>query len=144
MDIKRLNHTDIELTEKAVRCLKLDSEINDFDKDSLSRFLSNPKNYFIIALQNNKPVGFTTCYELERVDCANTMMLLYEIFVMPEHRKKGFAKAMVDFLKGLCKNNKALKMWGITNLSNKPAVNLFKNTGAQIIQEDDSILFTYR
>ena len=145
MEIKRLVPDDILLAEKTIRQLKLDPGKSDseFDNKFLAEFLNNPRNFLITALSGNEPAGLIICYELERVDREKPMMLLYEINVLKNERRKGIAKAMINYLKKICKNKNAVKMWGVTNLYNEAAVNLFKTAGAQIIKNDDSIIFTY-
>ena len=91
--------------------------------DSFSRELSNPLAKYIVAIADNRIIGFAGVWVI--VDEGH----ITNIAVHPDYRKKGVGSALVD---SLIKNSKD---WGCTALtlevraSNIPAQNLYKKFG---------------
>ncbi len=146
MIIRRLNAGDEVLVQLAVRKLKKETseEVREIlTTEYLNKFLSCAGNYFIAALADGQPVGFALGYRLMRVDQAQDMMLFYEIVVDDEHKKKGVGKCLIDELKKICREKKIMKMWVLTNKSNRAAMGLYRKTGGIEDESGDEVSFTY-
>ena len=100
-------------------------------------------NHFIVATEREEPVGFALAYELNRLDRPQPMMLLYEISVAENRRRQGVAKAMINFLKTMCREKSVMKMWTLTNESNQAAVRTYQSTGGKFVPEDDMAMCVY-
>lgn len=135
MKIKRLG------TEDAIIACEISAlfKSKHAGQEYMRRFLSNDSNYFLVAFEKEKPVGFILGYRLERVDTLQPMMFLYEIEVLEPYRKKGIAKAFVNEFHKICKEHNYLKMFVITNESNLPAMRLYQSTGGKRKSTDDAV-----
>ena len=142
MVIKRLQAGEEEKAIRAISSLKLKDENIPTDFSYITNLLSNDSNYLIVALDKDTPAGFLIAYELQRIDCGQSMMLFYEIEVAPEYQKQGIGKKLIDKLKEYCRERKILKMWVLTSESNIAAQNLYKSTGA-VQSKEPEILFEY-
>jgi ribosomal protein S18 acetylase RimI-like enzyme len=146
MQIKRLNSHDAKLAK--VTILSLKSNINQVTKNNLSEkylayFLSKDEHYLLVATEDSKPIGYILAYRLNRVDREQNMMFFYEIEVDQNHRRKGVGKALINFLKNICRQNNIMKMWVETNRSNIPAMKLYRSTGGIENKEGDEVSFTF-
>ncbi|QVK17670.1 GNAT family N-acetyltransferase [Mycoplasmatota bacterium] len=139
MGIYKLNKDDIQIANdvsKIFHCL-------ESDEKKIIQFLSNDKNHLIIYYVEDKIAGFVLGYELQRFDGKNNMMYMHEIEVLPDYRKKGIGKKLMDSLKEICKNRNVFRIFLITEKSNLPAVALYE-TMEGIAKNNDDIVFTYK
>ena len=140
MQIWRLGVGDERLAAKTVRALKAERVNYNY----LRGFLKKETNILIVALDDVTPVGFLLAYELDRVDSPGAMLLLYEISVDESHRRQGVAKAMITAVKNICHERSIVKMWVLTNESNRAAMRTYESTGGELVAEDDLVMFLYR
>ena len=135
---------DEEFAIEAVLKLKLEEERTG-DTPSLVHMrslLSDKRNIFIVARDDEKPVGFAIAYSMPRIDRDQNMVYLYEIEVDREHRRHGIGTKMIDLLKRLCRERPVLKIWVGTEESNIPAQRLYEATGGK--REPESVFeFVY-
>ena len=146
MQIKRLGVEDQIIAWRAINKLKTEMSSGvraELKAEYLGRFLRRDENYFLAALVDGEPVGFALAYQLMRVDRKQDMMFFYEIAVDREYRKQGVGKALIQYLKNICRENKIVKMWVLTNKSNTAAVELYSSTGGIENAEGDEVSFTY-
>ena len=143
MQIQRLRTGDAAVATKVIEALRTRGP-TDLTSDYMSRFLDSDDHYLIAALDDDVPVGFALAYELARVDQARPMMLLYEIEVSESHHRQGIGTAMVDLLKGFCRERNVYKMWVATDRSNTAAQELYRSTGGTVPTDSDCLSFTYR
>jgi aminoglycoside 3-N-acetyltransferase I len=143
MQVRRLGTRDLELAVEAIRTLKEPTAQPTLGGEYLEKFLSRPENVLIVAEQKGMPKGFLLAYMLDRVDRDQKMVCLYEIGVSESHRRRGIARAMIESLKLLCKQENAMKAWVITNRSNMAAVRLYERTGATCHPNGDEVGFVY-
>ena len=139
MHIKRLGIGDESLAARTVRALKNKRDSYNYLRD----FLRKESNILFVALDGETPVGFLLAYELDRIDNPNPMMLLYEVGVAETCRRRGIATAMINDLKAICRERRILKMWVLTNESNLAAMQTYKSTGGDLVDEDDLMMFIY-
>jgi ribosomal protein S18 acetylase RimI-like enzyme len=109
----------------------------------MASFLANESNYFYVAQVDEKPVGFLVAYKLERCDGEQPMMLLYEIEVLSNYRRRGIARSLVDEIKSTCQQKEFIKLFVVTNESNAPAMGLYRSTGGRRDTTGEAI-FVYR
>ena len=106
-----------------------DAQIPSFEH--LHELLAGPSNYLILALVDEKPIGFTIAYAMPRHDRNGQMAYLYEIGVKPEHRRRGIATRMIDLLKDCLRVQDVTGIWVGTVVENTPAKSLYEVTGAK-------------
>jgi len=146
MQIKRLGVEDQIIAWRTINKLKIEMPAGiraELKAVYLGRFLRRDENYFLTALVDGEPVGFALAYQLMRVDRKQDMMFFYEIVVDREYRKQGVGKALIQYLKNICRENKIVKMWVLTNKYNTAAVELYSSTGGIENAEGDEVSFTY-
>ncbi|UCD19678.1 MAG: GNAT family N-acetyltransferase [candidate division WOR-3 bacterium] len=142
----RLGAGDEALAERVVRTLKSETPADvlaRLGKEQLGKFLSYGHNYFLVALADDRPAGFALGYQLMRVDRDQDMMLLYEIVVDERNRDQGVGTFLINELKAICRENRIMKMWVLTNKSNVAATALYKKTGGAEDKSGDEVTFTY-
>lgn len=146
MKAKRLRVGDEVTAKIAIQKLK-DETPSDvrkkLDTEYLREFLSNERNYLLIALSEGQPVGLILAYRLMRVDRDQDMMLFYEIVVDEKNREKGVGALLISELKKICKEERIMKMWVLTNRSNIAAMELYKKTGGIESAGAGEVSFTY-
>jgi len=140
MKIRRLAPEDATLAVAAIERIKPASTTHE----TVKRFLNRPDYHFIAAVEDNEPVGFALVYELQRIDRDQPMMFLYEIGVGDAHRRRGIASAMIDFLKRLCRQRKAHKMFVIASTKNKAALRLYDSALGAGVQKTSDVVYTCR
>jgi len=142
MQIKRLQSGDEKIARRVIAELKLNSDTFPDSTDYTKRLISSETNYLLAALDGDKPAGFLIAYELQRIDCNQSMMLFYEIEVSEQYQRQGIGKKLIAELKQFCREKNILKMWVFTSESNIAAQNLYKSTGA-VQSSDPEFLFEY-
>lgn len=70
--------------------------------DHIARFLGNKDNYFCVAEVEGELAGILLAYRMERCDDERAMMLLYEVEVLSQHRRRGIGRALVEAVKREC------------------------------------------
>jgi ribosomal protein S18 acetylase RimI-like enzyme len=144
--VKRLRVGEEAIARIAVQKLKDETPMEvrvRLDTDYLREFLSCERNYFLVALIGEQPVGLILAYRLMRVDRNQDMMWFYEVVVDEKNRNRGVGTLLINALKKICRDEKIMKMWVLTNSSNLAAVGLYKGTGGIEDASGDELSFTY-
>ena len=138
MNIRRLVPDDLKIGIAAIQNIKRAPTTTEV----IANFLKRPDQYFIVAMENDRPVGFALAYELERIDQPHPMMLLYEIEVVESHQRQGVATAMIELLKKTCRERGVFKMFVIAAASNSEALRLYDSTFGETRQREESVAYT--
>lgn len=138
MQIQRLKIRDVNKALQVVSIFKG----TKVSKPYIQKFLSNDKNYLIVAYQEENPTGFILGYELQRMGDEEPMMFIYEIETLKKYRRQGIARALIGEFQKICREKGFREMFVITNESNIPAMNLYKATGGYRSSQDD-VVFGY-
>jgi ribosomal protein S18 acetylase RimI-like enzyme len=135
--IRRLTREDGLWMQQIVEKFKL----MNADIERIDAFLGSDLDYVIACIEDNEVIGFLLAYELQRFD-KNNMMYVHEVDVMPEYRRRGIGRRMIEEVTRICEQRGVYKMFLITNKSNVPASRLYEATGGKTI-DDDSIVYCY-
>ena len=138
MQIRRLVAGDEESACEIARRFKSAQA----DKGHLARFLADERNYLVAAHVDDDLAGFILGYELPRIDGARPMMLLYEIGVLADQRRRGIGRALVGQLKQVCQERGIRKMFVLTEQSNAAAMALYTSTGGDR-DAGNTVMFEY-
>lgn len=139
-----INHVDLAVNAmKTIKCVVDNLPVELATPTAMRLFLANPLNYLLVAVDGERALGYLFAYELQRPDREQSMIFLYDITVLEEHRKKGAGTALVERLKALCSNKHIMKMFVPTSRSNIPAVSLYQKTGAIISTDTDAVSLTW-
>jgi GNAT superfamily N-acetyltransferase len=89
----------------------------------------------IIALFNDKPVGFALYFYNYSTFKGKSGLYLEDLFVIPEMRGKGFGKLLLLELAKIAKDNNCARFeWSVLDW-NKPAIDFYKSLGANPMDE---------
>ena len=104
MEILRARAGDEATAIAAIHGLKPAAERagHDASPGHMLELLARDESYLYIASVDAGPVGFLLAYRVPRVDRDQDMIYLYEIGVLPEHRRRGIGSKMVRLLKEEC------------------------------------------
>ena len=146
MNIIRCDKSNIDLAVNAmvtIKCVVDGKPVELATATAMTRFLDNPYNHLLVAVDGSETVGYLIAYELQRPDREQSMMHLYDITVLNTHRQKGIGTALIEQLKSLCSTKPMMKMFVGTNRSNEPAVGLYQKTGAVLSDDTDAVGLTW-
>ena len=91
--------------------------------------ISNPMAYYVLAVLNNKVIGYCGLYKvLDEADITN-------IAVHPDFRGRGLAQMMLDNIFEHCKQNGILKTTLEVRESNINAIKLYEKKGFMVVGE---------
>jgi ribosomal protein S18 acetylase RimI-like enzyme len=98
-----------------------------WDATQGERFLRNPDNALFLAFAGNRVAGFLTGYRLQRLDKNRAEVLLYEIEVHAEFRRRGIGKKLIAALNLWAAEVEAFQSWVLTYSDNPAAMALYKS-----------------
>lgn len=126
---------------------EVEPQLNDildepWDAGQGRKFLGNSDNALFLAFAGDKVVGFVTGYRLQRLDKNRAEVLLYEIEVIEEYRKRGIGKKLIAALNAWAAEIEAFQSWVLTYSDNEAAMAMYKSMGGE---EDPpgTRMFTY-
>ncbi|WP_430882486.1 GNAT family N-acetyltransferase [Fusibacter sp. JL216-2] len=137
--IKRLTINDLNLIEIFI---STQNKVG-FNGERVESFLKNKANYFLAYIEKNMIVGYAIAYVLQRYDGRESMMYLHEIEVAETSRKQGIGKALLSEMNRICGENDFMKLFLITNKSNRPAIALYESLQGETYSDDD-IVYTFK
>ena len=106
-------------------------------EDSLRKTLfGNPKYAeVLIARLNNNPVGFALFFHNYSTFLAKPGIYLEDLFVLPEHRKKGVGKALLVHLAQIARDRNCGRFeWSVLDW-NQPAIDFYQRIGAKLLPD---------
>jgi ribosomal protein S18 acetylase RimI-like enzyme len=110
------------------------------DEIALAEFLANPRNYLMLALEEEKVIGSLYGYSLQHPYRREPQFFLYGIDVRPEYRKRKIGSALVDEFIMEAKMADASEVWLLTNESNRAALAMYAHSGLKRSHMDDVML----
>jgi GNAT superfamily N-acetyltransferase len=140
LSIKRITKIDPKTVEEIN---SVSDEGKTWDEEEGLRFLADKDNALFLAYWNNEISGFLTAHRLQRFDERKAEILLYEIGVNEEFRKKGIGKALIEAVKAWGREVQADEVWVLTNRSNQAAMALYKSAGGLEASPDD-MMFVFK
>lgn len=96
-----------------------------WEKDSISKEVTNPMAKYFVAVHENKVIGFAGMWIIAgEADVTN-------IAVHPDYRKKSAGMLVTKSLLDYCRSNSISSITLEVRASNTPAINLYKKLGFQ-------------
>ena len=138
-EVVRLEPGHEALAAEVVRAFKSERA----SPEHMRRFLANRANVLFAALKDGAPVGFLLAHKLERLDNKLSSVLICEVEVAEEHRRKGVATGMLGALQRACAMDRSGDVWLIADETNTAALALYDSTGA-VRREGAAVLVDYR
>ena len=121
MEVRRMGPTDEALWVATVAAM------GDAAAADAGAFLADPDIVALSALDDGRPVGWAWGHRLRRPD-GRWMLLLYEIDVVAEHRRRGVGTALVERMKQIGEDDDCVEMWLVTEADNEAALALYAAT----------------
>ena len=102
------------------------------DEDTLADQLFRKKNAEVLfALENGKEVGFALFFHNFSTFLGRSGLYLEDLFVLPEHRGKGYGKAILQKLASIALERGCGRMeWWCLDW-NKPSIDFYRSLGAE-------------
>ena len=139
MKIERIKNVNQDFVDK-LNSLFDDKQWNEAEGN---KFLANQDNALFVAFEDNTPTGFLTAHRLQRFDSRKAEVLLYEMGVHEDYRRKGIGKALIEEVKKWAKEVGAAEVWVLTEKSNIPAMAMYQSAGGQE-EAPGTIMFVYK
>lgn len=96
-------------------------------------FGPNPAAEALVALVDNKLVGYALWFRTFSTFLALPGIFLEDIYVQPAHRRKGIGKAILQHLAELAVSRGYGRLeWSVLNW-NTPSIDFYKSLGAQLL-----------
>jgi ribosomal protein S18 acetylase RimI-like enzyme len=122
VEIRELAPGDEELLHRALRVFK------DVDAAAPDLFLEDPRTHTFVALDADAVIGWCYGYELLRPE-GRWMMFMQQIDVLPERRREGVGRVLLDAFVALARSKGHQKMWLYTDAGNEAARRLYEGAG---------------
>ena len=106
------------------------------DEDTLADQLFRKKNAEVLfALENGKEVGFALFFHNFSTFLGRSGLYLEDLFVLPEHRGKGYGKAILQRLAAIARERDCGRMeWWCLDW-NKPSIDFYRSLGAEPLSD---------
>jgi ribosomal protein S18 acetylase RimI-like enzyme len=111
------------------------------DTDTAARFLTEETNHLLVAFDRDEPVGLLLAYELLRRHGDEPKMLLYEIGVREDYRRRGIGRTLIEAFAELARARGARRAFVLTDESNPAAMALYASAGGERVRDDDVVFF---
>lgn len=125
MKILRINKISSDLIDKVNQLF----DDKKWDQKQGELFLLDKNNLFLLAFEDEKPIGFLTAHRLQRFDNRKAEVLLYEIGVHQDYRRRGIGKSLINEVKKWAKEVDAAEFWVLTEKTNPIAMSLYESAG---------------
>lgn len=139
MKILRIN----EINSKLIDQINQLFDDKKWDQKQGELFLSDKNNLFLLAFEDEKPVGFLTAHRLQRFDNRKAEILLYEIGVHQDYRRKGIGKSLINEVKKWAKEVDAAEIWVLTEKTNPVAMSLYQSAGG-VEESPGTVMYVYK
>ena len=146
IEIKRIQPNEWQLVVKLFDqyrvCYKKASDLELAERFIRER-LDNNESVIYVAMNGEKPIGFTQLYPRYSSGRAEKNWILNDLFVDELHRKKGIASALIRAAMDFAKANNARFVQLETQTDNYTAQSLYESLGF-IQQQPDTEFIMYR
>ncbi|HBS47813.1 TPA: GNAT family N-acetyltransferase [Candidatus Dependentiae bacterium] len=114
-----------------------------WDSEQGKRFIGSDDNALFIAFWEGKAAGFLTAHRLQRFDKRKAEVLLYEVGVHQNYRRRGIGKALIEEVKKWATEVGADKVWVLTEKGNEAAMAMYRSAGG-IEEAPGTIMWVYK
>src|SRR5437660_4256219 len=98
-------------------------------------FGEKPVAEVLLAFEGKSPVGFAVFFHNFSTWLGRPGLYLEDLFVRPEHRGKGYGRALLVYLAKIARDRKCGRMeWAVLDW-NEPAIQFYRKLGAKPMEE---------
>jgi ribosomal protein S18 acetylase RimI-like enzyme len=135
IDIRRLEIEDLPLVLAAEHLFD-----GPVEEAATRRFLDSADHHLLLALADQRPVGFVSGVEMTHPD-KGTEMFLYELAVDERFRRQGIGRRLVRALAELAVSRGCYGMWVGVDSDNTAALATYRSAGAE--EPEHPVLFNW-
>jgi aminoglycoside 3-N-acetyltransferase I len=109
------------------------------DRTPRTALLADDRTIFLVAFAGAEPVGFVLAYEMPRRHGGASMLIVYEVDVDEQYRRRGIASALLLELERLAKEQGIAESFVLTEPDNDAANALYASLGgvrSEVIEWD--------
>jgi GNAT superfamily N-acetyltransferase len=126
--IRRLIEALADYEKLREECIISDNDLNEW-------LFVTPKAKAVVCWQQGEPVGFALYFNNFSTFKGKPGIYLEDLFVKPEHRGKGYGKALLQYLaKEAVANGYARFEWSVLDW-NQPSIDFYESMGAVLMNE---------
>lgn len=140
LTIRKAVATDVPLIRSLIEGIaeyeKLSHEVETTDQKLIDTLFGEPTYAeVLLAYESDTPVGFALFFYNYSTFRAKPGIYLEDLFIQPEHRGKGYGKALLQHLINLAKERNCGRVeWCVLDW-NTPAIDFYKRMGAVAMDE---------
>lgn len=123
LELRWMTAGDVDTVEAAAYLFDDDPE-----REWTEKFLRQGNHHLCIAYVDDEPAGFVSGVEITHPD-KGTEMLLYELGVDEDFRRKGIGRALVVALREQAQARGCTGVWVAVDDDNDPALSLYRSLG---------------
>ena len=107
----------------------------------VSEFLSDPRHHIIVAIRDDKIVGFASAVHYVHPD-KPAELWINEVGVSPNYQRQGVAKAILKEMLRLGKRLRCRSAWVLTDRTNLAANRLYSSVGGRL-DPGDTVMYEF-
>jgi aminoglycoside 6'-N-acetyltransferase I len=116
-------------------------DAQELSEASVLEFVKIPNNFLFVARTETVLAGLASGYYLREIDGAQTTFL-YEIDIAPSFQQQGIATRLIEYIAEQSRQQGISHLWVVASKENEAAMALYKNTGAQMTN-DQAVVWEY-
>jgi GNAT superfamily N-acetyltransferase len=98
-------------------------------------FGASPRAEVLLACEHGKPVGFALYFHNFSTFLSRTGLYVEDIFVLPEHREKGYGRALMLRLAKIARERECGRFeWAVLDW-NQRAIDFYQSLGAELMSQ---------
>lgn len=113
------------------------------EERALAAFLADPDCYLFVSVVGEEVVGSLNGYRLHNASTSRPQLLLYEIDVKGQWRRRGVGTALVTAFMAEARACGAFEVWVVANEANHAAMGLYRRCGF-VRQHSDDVMLSAR
>ncbi len=127
--IRRVEKQDLDFVYKAI--CELESEVLDFEvfKKIFNENISNPKNLYLLAENQNEGVGFISFHTQNLLHHCGLVGEIQEFFIHQSYRGQGVGKQLIEKIMNYADQNNLKSIEVTTNKRRVENVLIYENLG---------------
>lgn len=128
-NIRKAEHQDLDFVYKAI--CELENEVLDFEvfKMIFNENISNPKNLYLIAENENEGLGFISFHTQNLLHHCGLVGEIQEFFIYQKYRGQGVGRVLIKEILNFAEQNNLKSIEVTTNKKRVENVAIYENLG---------------